>query len=463
MSSERLREELHRIAEGAPRVDIPSDLYARGRRATARARIIAAGAAVACVVLLVAVVAPALQADPTPVAGKPAAAMPDHLHAVPLHVEDRESDLTIGLGAAAFVTEAGVPVVVSAMTGEYHLLDLDGLLGASGDSNGGLTLTMDHPPVALSPDGRYLAWGWIEPGPSSETRLKGSGVRVADLETGAVREIDVIDSDSSQTYRVLVNQVSWSPDGRWLAWGGTRITEWTSSTFNSDGHLAGTVRTNAGVTTMTGLPEPTIEDDQTVIAGDAPFLVAVANTGELTALSGNLWWQIGNRTRLDLRSDQRVGSLWFEGEQVFVLVTSATGGEVATVRALPDGPEQTTSAHAPRPRMLGALDDGSLLLHQESLDGDDGVAPTVELVTLDARTNRAEARTIIDVDPGVLRLSLATDLIDPDRPTVSRPAPDWPSSNEREAMTYVLVVFGLVLLGGLVAVGSWLRRRVNSR
>lgn len=463
MSGERLREELHRIAEGAPRVDIPDDLYARGRRATARTRILAAGAAVACVALLAAVVAPALRSDRTPVAGDNGLGVPDHIHAVPLHVDEREGDLEIGRGAAAFLTEDGTAVVVDAETGDYHLLDLDGLLGASADSSVGLPLTMDNPPVALSPNGRYLAWGWVEPGPSSETQLKGSGIRVADLETGGVREIDVIDSDSSQAYRVLVNQVSWSPGGRWLAWGGTRITEWTSSTFNSEGYLAGTVSTTTGDTTITGLPEPTIEDDRRVIAGDGPFLVAVANTGELTALSGNLWWQIGNRTRLDLRPGQRVSSIWFDGDRVFALAYSDTGDDIATVRQLPDGEDQVIDMFGPRPRMLGALRDGTLLVHQESADAD-GLATAVETVALDPPTAGVDVRRIIDVDAGVLGLTLATDMIGPDRPAVSRPAPDWPWSTERKVVVGGLTVLGIVLLGVVAGTGRWLgRRRVSSR
>ena len=48
-----------------------------------------------------------------------------------------------------------------------------------------------------------------------------------------------------------------------------------------------------------------------------------------------------------------------------------------------------------------------------------------------------EAQTIIEVDPGVQSLTLASALIDPDHPTVTRPEPDWPWSTARK-----LVVFG---------------------
>ncbi|WP_182378988.1 hypothetical protein [Nocardioides sp. WS12] len=450
MSGERLREELARIAEGAPQVDVPADLYARGRRATARARVLAAGAAVACVALLVAVLAPALQTDRTPVAGKPAPAMPDHIHAVPLHVDDAQTDLKIGIGAAAFVTETGIPVVVSAMTGEYHLLDLEGLLTQENDSSGP---TLDHPPIALSPDGQSVAWGWLERGGDDLAGAR-SGIRIADLETGVVRDV-VIEAERP----VLVNQVSWSSDSRWVGWGGTFITKWTDDAFNTETYLGGHLRPGENTTDWVELPEPTSETDQQTIAGDLSFLVAVTNTGELSAISGNLWWQPGNRTQISLRADLRISTLWSEAGRWFVLVHSVDGDEVAMVRELPDGQDQLAFTLAPQPRMLGVLSDGTLLLHQESLDGDGRMPPNVEIVTPDAQAGEIDALEIIDVDPGVLGLTLAADLIDPDHPTVERPAPDWPWSTERKLVVGGLALLGLVLLGGVVL----LARRLSTR
>ncbi|MFC7500520.1 hypothetical protein [Nocardioides sp. GCM10030258] len=454
MSGERLREELARIAEGAPQVELPADLYARGRRATGRARLLAAGAAVACIALLVAVVTPALQDDHTPIAGDAGLGVPNHIHAVPRYVTDREKSFQIGIGAAAFVTEERTAVVVDGATGDYHLFDLDGLLGADPDSSVELTVSMDNPPVALSPDGRYLAWGWVEPGPSSGTQLKGSGIRIADLDTGAVREIDVVDSDSSQAYRVLVNQVSWAPGGQWLAWGGTRVTEWTSSTFNSNGYLAGTVNTDAGDTTMTRLPEPTIETDQETPAGDVPFVVAVSNEGELSAISGNLWWRVAGQERISLRGDQRISTLWSAGDRWFALVHSDTGDEVPMVRELPGGPDRAATTLASKPRILGVLSDGRLLSHEGVVDEQAGPPPIVEAITPDGAAER-----VIDVDPGVLGLTIAADLITPEQLTVGRPAPDWPWATERKLVVGGLVLLGLVLLGGVV-LGA---RRLSTR
>ena len=40
MTGEQLKDELARIAEAAPEVHVPEDLFARGRRATTRARVL---------------------------------------------------------------------------------------------------------------------------------------------------------------------------------------------------------------------------------------------------------------------------------------------------------------------------------------------------------------------------------------------------------------------------------------
>lgn len=454
MSGERLRAELERIAEGAPRVDIPDDLYARGRRATARARVLAAGAAVACVALLVAVLTPALQTEQTPVAGKAAPAVPDHIHAVPDHVDDRQSDLQIGLGAAAFVTQTGIPVVVSAMTGEYHLLDLEGVLGLTT----GPGPSMDNPPVALSPDGRYLAWGWADPGEIDTTR-EHSGIRIADLETGAVEHVSFNRKPSSKNQRIVVNQLTWSPNGKHLAWGGTRVTRWTETTFSSTDFLVGVVAQGAPLTDPETLPEPMNETSQVTVSGSAQFVVAVSDDGGLSAISPNLWWRPTDNARFPLRPDQQVTTLWSEGDRWFTLVHSVEGDEVAMVRELPDGQDQVAFTLAPQPRMLGVLGDGTLLLHQGALEGLGQMPPKVEIVTPDAQAGEVEARTIIDVDEGVLGLTLAYDLIDPDHPTVERPVPDWPWSTERKLAVGGLVLLGLVLLGGVV-LGA---RRLSTR
>ena len=56
-------------------------------------------------------------------------------------------------------------------------------------------------------------------------------------------------------------------------------------------------------------------------------------------------------------------------------------------------------------------------------------------------------------------LTLATDLMDAEPPTVERPAPDWPWSAVRRAAVVVLAVAGVLLLAG----AGWLVRRRLTR
>lgn len=446
MTGERLREELERIAEGAPRVHVPGDLYARGRRATARARILAAGAAVAVVALLFAVVVPALQPERTPVADRRAPGVPDRIYAVPAHVDEGQSDLAIGRGAAAFTTQRGVVAVVDAGTGDYRLLDLAGL----SDRDGG-PMSLDDLPIALAPNGRYLAWGWLAPraAPADDPR---SGVRIADLTTGSVRDI-ALDLD----HRMLVDQVSWSADSSWLAWGGTRITEWTVDSSTTSGYFGGTVGPHDTTSAAVRLPVPK-DDAAGAVGGNLSFLVAVSNDGEMTALSGDLWQRASSTTRIPVDSGRQVSSLWFDDNRVFTLAHAADSDKAAVVRELPDGEDQVVDMLGPEPRMLGVLRDGTLLAHQEELDG--GLATGVDTVALDPPTDGVDVRRVIDVDAGVSDLTLATDLMDADDPTVARPEPDWPWSTERKVMVGGLGVLALVALGG-AALSA--RRRLNSR
>ena len=75
----------------------------------------------------------------------------------------------------------------------------------------------------------------------------------------------------------------------------------------------------------------------------------------------------------------------------------------------------------------------------------------VTLVTTDGPGG--SERSVIDVDRGVLGLTLATDLMTLDRPTVERPAPGWPWSPERWGLLAMVVI-----VAGFAAAGWWVRR-----
>ena len=161
--------------------------------------------------------------DP-PVADSSALGVPDHLYFVPNRMSERDSDdgswlrdevedavTGIEVGAAAWVTYTGLPVVVDASDGDYHLLDLPDFAG----NNEAFARALGTPVVALSPDGRQLAYGYAVFGPDSDTEPIPSGVRVIDLGTGKLREIPVEGAAGT-----AVSRIDWSPNGSWLAFAG---------------------------------------------------------------------------------------------------------------------------------------------------------------------------------------------------------------------------------------------------
>ena len=178
MTGEQLKHELARIAEAAPEVHVPDDLFARGRRATTRARVLIVAAAVACIGLVAGVTVPLVTSDDAPVTDADELAVPDHIYAPPSDVTGGTSDLKVGVAAGAYLTDDGLPVVVDAETGGYHPLDLEGITSRTPP------LALGGELLSLSPDGRSLAWSWAG---DADVAPRPTGIRIADLVTGTVR------------------------------------------------------------------------------------------------------------------------------------------------------------------------------------------------------------------------------------------------------------------------------------
>ena len=244
-----LPDQLHRIAERAPVADIPHDTWARARSARRRDRALTlAGVVAALALLATAIVWLPERLDP-PVADTDGAGVPDHLYAVPERLTDHTSeagwtseevsdDVTIGTGAAAWLTPSGgVPVVVGA-DGAYHLLDLPGYAGKNWWMSVG---ALFEPTIALSPDGRSLAYSWAEFGPDAASEPIPSGVRVLDLESGDARTFPLPGDEGT-----MVETLAWSPDGRWLAWSGARLASWTAETMGGGTPAAGRIDLHSG-------------------------------------------------------------------------------------------------------------------------------------------------------------------------------------------------------------------------
>ena len=225
--SDQLRELLSRVAEDAP-VPLPDPtLWRRARRARTRNRALAVGvvAATVAVIAAVAVSGQRLSSGPDPAPEPPELPEPRLLsvHGV---VGDGglrlERDLAVGQ-AAAVVANATDVFVVTAADGTYHRVRLPGYDPALHD---GRLHDAERPGVALSPDGRRLAYAWHQPiltdQPAwEESYLVPSGVRVLDLVTGEFAFPDAEPGYAPHHTFWLVeldSHLRWSSDGRYVAY-----------------------------------------------------------------------------------------------------------------------------------------------------------------------------------------------------------------------------------------------------
>ncbi len=452
----RLREELARLGDHAPVAAIDPDTWARARRARLRDRSLLVAAAVAVIALLggVALLPGPDHPAPAPLANSGAApGVPGQIWGVPARLTMKasdgswssdlvETDLVVGRGAAAYVTEAGLPVVISAADGAYHLLDLPGFLGNSDLSRG------RQVGYALSPDGRRLAYAWAGPAPASDATPMPSGVRVLDLANGDVRTVRL-----SQGRGVMVDHLTWSPDSRWLAWQGRVATYWTASSSAyrhlAIGRIAPGAETSQEVPATDGSVVATVDDDGAV---------SLLTTGRVTTWDGRPLSSVRLRGARPVTAAARQpsGNLAIVGSSSrFDAITSVDvrTGAVVAHRFLgglyPGGADSVP---------LGWVDDGllvALVTPRESADG--AAAERQVVVTTPQRGPGSTYRIVGHVDAEVPEsLSVAVDLMTLARPTVERPEPDWPWSDERRAVVIGASALGLLLLaGGLVV----LRRR----
>ena len=135
-----LRDELHRIGDRAPVAEVAPDTWRRARRARRRDGLLVLASAAAAVALVFGVIGALPSHQAPPIATGDGGAVPSHIWAVPERMaaqdnneqwmrDEVESDLAIGRAAAAYVMNDGLPVVIGAFDGSYHLLDLPGFNG----------------------------------------------------------------------------------------------------------------------------------------------------------------------------------------------------------------------------------------------------------------------------------------------------------------------------------------------
>jgi len=397
VSTDDLRRELDRISGSAPDVHLARDTWERARRSVVRERVAVAAAGFAVVAIVAAGVTWLPDRLDPPVADSTALGVPDRLYSVPDRMSDRDSDdgrwlrdeveddvTGIEVGAAAWLTHWGLPVVVDASDGDYHLLDLPDF---DGNNERVADLAFGDPVVALSPDGRQLAYSYAVFGPDSDTGPIPSGVRVIDLQTGKLREIPVEGAAGT-----AVNQIEWSPNGSWLAFAGWQPYTWTSEWMG----------TASGATVS----------DSTIVGRVAPGATQAETRPSISDDGG-------------LAVDDQGTVTWSDGR---VHVWDQDG--------VTPGPEDDDQGLE---RALGTTSDGLAV----RLDADRG---GVDLVSADGTATRV---VVIEDVLTSSSLSLATDLMSSDRPTVERPEPDWPWSEARWQVTIFLGIAGMIALMGL--------------
>ena len=450
--SQEFRDLLLRAVESAPPVRVDEGLWRRARRARRRRLILApvVAAAVMVGVLGIAWQGSSLLAGADrvgPAAGRAEPAMPSRVYPVPDHLDGvsgdgwtypREDTLEVGTAAVALTTEAGAPVVVSALDGSYHLLDLPGL-------QRGASFRFEDGVVALSPDGRRLAYTWNEAPLAGHDRVYApSGVRIADLTTGEVESHQV-----RAGFGVFAHGFSWSSNGRYLAYNMQIANTSQSGTRGTRNFFVERLDTTTGErlkaagVPMTGYP-PAVTDAGTLVAGSGTTIWT--------------WRPDQGTTEADLlESGQWRGSLMSVGtfpgsERVLV----SAGLEYSRLFAgRPDDPEsfRRISAGAPRLTPAGPVGrDRQAVLEQT----DAGTTLWTIRATGPLLNDRSADLVQVEQSPGA-HYSFATRLLR--RPTRDFPAPDWPLSTEQKLLRGVAVAIAAGLLGAL---GWRFRRRRRS-
>ena len=356
--------------------------------------------AVALTAVLVGVVSVATVWSSTRQADDTRPGVPDRVHAVPDFLGDRDVD-----SGELEHREVSTDLAVGRGALAWVSAGIVVVVDADDGAYHLLDLPDPHRPrVHLSPDGRFLAFA-------------GDGVQLVDLETGLTTRV----SDP-----LSVRYLDWSPDGRWLAWVGPRGSGRISAAGGAE-RLPLTRGERRGAVT--------VSDDGVVGFVASGRLVLRDGAGTTTTL---LDLDSSRAGAMDSSPD---GSTYAAGGccGAALLVDTATG----EVRGRVDAP--LDSAYP-----LGWLDDETSVWQTSSSPEADGA---LLLVSADGEV----VRRVASVEDGAARqVSVATDVMSPEAPTVRRPEPDFPwSPAQRWTVAMSVAATLLVVLGAVL----WWRRR----
>lgn len=487
--TDALREELSRIGDAAPRPAVPGDLWQQGRRARRRGRRRGHAGVAALVLVLIGglsglgvMLGRGAEVEPTPVGPEGAGAVPSRIEGVPQRLLDNagplgswspeveETELAIGRASVAFLSGEfqGGAVVVTAADGAYHLLELPGFIASSIGAS-----MLSGAPLELSPDGRQLAYSWWDPTAPLEGPMP-SGVRVLDLETGAVRTIPLEGRDG-----VLVGAIAWSPDSRWLAWQGRMQSSWTIDNVGSHGRADVAGRIRPGATVSEPLPVDHRRSRSMAIDSEGEVLMAHGDGWRMWSERAGEGRLVGARGELGLPADRSAGAIAPDG--VGVAFRADEPGPAATFLAAGQGsaPRKEARVLVSRDLPLDRYPYGAWVDPVGWLGRDHVVAriqPVLdaggssfrigdqELVVMSApwaATERFDVVTEVEAEyeevGGLSEISVAVDLMTLDQPTRDFPAPEWPWSDERKFAVWGGLALALLLGAGILT--RVLRRR----
>lgn len=364
-----LREELDALARTQTFSPDPS-LWDRGRRARRRGQVLAVAAVLAILASVggaAALVSTDRELRTASSEEVPGGAIPSRITDIPDDL-DVTTDLAVGRASAAFISSTDDVVVITATDGVPHRLALPGW-------------SPTWIALALSPDGRTLAYQHSSDGDTE--------VALLDLESGSTTVVQARASD-----RLVLNDLSWSPGGEWLAWVTSRVVDTPS--------FAGRVR-------------PSGADSRRIEPSFNAVSVAVADDGNavLGRVSGALeWWGADGDTE-PIPTDAGLAPGAFSPDDTLVALASAPGTASHTlntstgeIRAHPF-PADTFGDAVVRP--LGWLDDRLQLLLVQELDGTGG---ELVVTTPAVETTSTWRRSVGTVDRSVANsVTLAVDLV----------------------------------------------------
>jgi hypothetical protein len=418
-----LRTSLHRLADSTDPLPVDDDLWKRGQAARHRGQALVVAAVLAIIasvtwsaVLLGTDDREARTASTDVVSG---GAIPSRIDDIPSDLE-ATSDLAVGRVSVAFRSATGDVVVITAVDGVPHRLDL----GDWGPDKGAFV---------LSPDGSRLAY--------QRPADDGTRLAVLDLETGRPQTLL-----ANPDVALEVDGLSWSPDGTWLGW--------VASAMGTTPAWSGVVRTDGSRSSRAVLQRSA---SSIAVSNDGDAAVGQVNGGlRLLPLDGE-------GEPIDLPVSIGVGAFSPDGGKLQLGTGPATASYTFDVRtrglsthAFPDG---TLGESVVRP--LGWVDDRLQVFLAQSVDGASRELVVTTPTVSDTSTWRGSVGSVGTT--GIANsLSLAVDLVpDLDGTSSQRLTHDFgdPLPDQRRDISWLIGLGVAAAIAVLMAL-RWLLRRL---